>query len=230
MKQTLLILVVLSLFHACHQAGDEARIQGKIIGLNKGTVYLKTFDNDTLLRIRDSVRVKGKPQFSLSLKGMEPQLAVLEIKERPGDYLLFFTDDTVMTIQTQLDKFGVAKYMEGGPNLRHWLKYRDILRQYNEQKIDLTKQAFEAAQKGDTSLLHQIERKNLSLEKRRKLYALQFSANPPFIPVKAYVAYTEFRHNPRALDSIYAKWPETLRESHYGRLAKSVIDKQNSSR
>ena len=221
-RTTVLLLSFLLIWTACHRPSGS-RIEGKILGLNKGTVYLKIFDTDSTTRAVDSVHIKGDPSFTFDLDGLEPQLMVLEVKEKPGDYLLFFSDDTVMHIYTQLDKFGVAKRLEGGPNLRHWQAYKDMLVQYNNQKLELTKQGYEAYRRKDTAAIHRINRELYSVEKRRKLYAMNFALTPPFIPVKAYVAYTELQNNPQALDTIYKAWPQDLRQSLYGKKIDSLL-------
>ena|GEM_PF-2511196 len=197
----------------------------RIIGLDKGTVYLKAFENDTLLKIIDSAKVKGQKQIRFDLHGVPPQLLLLEVKERPGEYLMFFSDDTLVQITTELDRFGYAKRITGGTNVRLWRQYKDMLMQYNSRKLDLVKAMLTARQKRDTIALDSVQRKLQSIERRRKLFSYNFALSKPFAPVRAYVAYTEFRDNPAALDSIYHSWK--THTGIYDTLIRHLLDSIN---
>ncbi len=202
----LLILSAYMLLSCSGGAQDGPGLDVRIIGLDKGTVYLKGFENDTTLHVLDSAKVKGQAHIRFDLRRIPPQLLMLEVKERPGEYLMFFSDDTAMQITTELDRFGYAKRIRGGINVRLWQQYKDMLLQYNSHKLDLVKARFAAYQKRDTAALDSINRRLQSIERRRKLFAYNFAMSKPYAPVRAYVAYTEFRHNPAALDSIYHGW------------------------
>jgi len=223
MKKWILVALLPWVWLAGCHGGNKPHIEGKIIGLKKGTVYLKYYQRDSVWPLLDSVHIKGDPHFRFSLEGVEPRLMALEVKEKPGEYLLFFSDDTLMKVYTQLDKFGVAKRLEGGINLHYWQQYRDMLAQYNDHKLDWTKERWEAVRQKDSVRLKDLDRQWASLEKRRKLFAWQFSSTEPYIPVKAYVAYVELRDNPRILDTIYRQWPSGLQESFYGRRIKAFL-------
>ncbi len=223
MKKLAIVFVLFLTVFSCNKKNSSAELKGKIVGFRKGTLVLNRVENDSLIPV-DSISVKTTDgSFSFDLSGMEPQLMVLTVKERPGDYLAFFTDDTVITLQTTLEHFGVDKYIHGGENTRLWKDYRKILKQYNDHKLDLIEKRLKMKSNVPDSIKIKWEKEARSLEKRRKLYALNFAIRHADKPVAAYVALTEFRTNRKALDTIYNSLTPEVKNSYYGKQIRKMF-------
>ena len=224
-KKWILFALSLVILESCQQSSPEAVLEGKIIGFRKGTLLLNRVEKDSLVPI-DSLKIKtADGHFRFDLSGVEPQLLAITIKERPGEYLIFFSDDTTMQLQTKLENFGVDKYLSGGENTRLWKEYQKILSQYNDQKLDLIKKRLDPNLPKSDSLKKVWEKEAFGLEKRRKLYALNFAINHKDKPVAAYAAFIEFGDNPKALDTIYKSLTQEVKNSYYGRKLTEIISK-----
>jgi hypothetical protein len=228
MRRILLFLGLGFLIIACKgKKNSKDIVEGRITGLKKGTVYLNKIERGKLIPV-DSVQVKGTDKFSFDLTAYEPQLMAITLKENENkSYILFFADDTVNTVKTSLRKFGIDKVVEGGENHRKWIEYREMIRQYNDRKLDWVKENFEAAKNKDTAELNKTTEALKSLEKRRVLYALNYSFTHKDLPVGAYVALKELALNPKLLDTVYRAMNDRMKRSYYGKQIKSVLDSLN---
>jgi hypothetical protein len=218
-------LVWWSLFACQHPSSNGSRsVTGRIIGLKKGTVYLNTVEENSL-KVLDSVTVKGNDNFHFDISAYSPQLMALSLKEKPGDYLIFFSDDTAMYIETELNRFGIAKKISGGRNYGKWLEYKEMLSQYNDKKLEVIEKQMNSYKQKDTSGIRKAENELLQLEKRMKMYALNFGNNNKNLPVGAYVAYIHLKDNPRLLDTLFRNAGESFKQSVYGRKIRKILEK-----
>ncbi len=199
------------------------RVDIRINGFKKGKVFLNKLKNG-LPEPVDSITVKGTDSISFDLSAFEPQLMLITIKDIPNKYILFFSDDTVNKIYTSLAKFGLEKYLLGGNNLKKWQYYQEMVRTYNDRKLDLMKEEFEASQKNDTAKLNKIRKKTVELDKRIKRFALNFVFENKNLPVSAYAALVEFHNNPEILDTIYKSFPQRVKQSLYAKEIKKILD------
>ena len=209
---------------ACSHKDTTPHIEGRIIGLKKGTVYLNRLDNDSLIKI-DSFRVKGDGQFRFDLSKIDPQLLVITVKEIPEAYLAFFSDDTVVTITSLWNKFGLKNEISGGKNQRAWVNFNQIRRQMNDRKLDVLKAGLEARKDNDSVAWKRAMKQEVSLMKRFKLYAYQFAVKNADKNVGAYVAWREFKDNRQVLDSIYKKLSPSVKKGPYGLKIKRLLGK-----
>ena len=213
-----ILFVIILIFWNCHpnKKLPPDRLEGEIKGLKKGTVYLSVL-KDGKPQQKDSIHIHGKGKFTFDLSSYPPQLMIIELKEKPGDYILFFADDTVNKVITLLKKFGVNPIIKGGVNTRKWLEYNKITQQYTDKRLELFKNQWEASKEKDSIALKQIEDDFEKLEKRRKLYGLNFAMTNASLPIGAYVALVEFYDNTKALDTLYKAMPEKVKQSVYGK-------------
>ncbi len=224
MKKIIYFLFFIYLYISCQSdTKNNDLLKVKIVGLKKGTVYLNTIENGKMIPA-DSIRTKGRNELVFDLRAYEPRLMALTLKEQPENYLLFFADDTINTIQTSLRKFGLDTIVHSGINYRQWMAYRHMLSQYNDRKLDLIKEEMEAVKNNDTSRLNDIRKKLFSLERKRIKYALHFSFTHKNLPIGAYVAATELQGNKKLLDTLYSSLPDKIKSSLYGKQIKSMLD------
>ncbi len=218
------LLFGFALLWNCQKNNPQKAIEGQILGFKKGTVYLHLFQGDSLMTV-DSIQIKGSDRFRFNIDTVSPQLAVITVKELPDAYLLVFTDDTLIKIKTVLKKMGLENRIEGGPNYAAWKEYDQMVKQMNERRLDAIKQKFEAQKEQDTAQLKKAEKELLSIERRFKRFAYNFSATHADLPAGAYVAWENFRDNQVVLDSLYPKFSEEAKQSIYGKYIKAKIQK-----
>ena len=224
MKKILMVLGLGILLSCTNGKNKDDVLRGRIIGLKKGTVYLNKIEHGKPVPV-DSLRIKGTDEFEFDLSGYEPQLMAITLKEnKKGDYVLFFADDTVNTVKTSLRKFGIEKTATGGENFRKWTAFKEMMSQYHDRKLDLIKEKFQASKNRDTAGLNEIEKELQSLEKRRLLYALNFSFTNKDLPVGAYVAYTQLRQSRPLLDTVFKAMNNDIKQSYYGKQIGAVLD------
>ncbi len=227
MKKVWIFGMIITMFSCKTDKQNKDILQGQIVGLKKGTVYLNRVENDTLIAV-DSVSVKGDDSFTFDLTPYEPQLMAVTLKEDTDrEYILMFTDDTVNLLKTSLRKYGVEKVLSGGENFRKWQEYKQILRQYNDKKLDLIKEEVEAVRQKDSQLHNQVKEQLFSLEKRRIKYALNFSISNKHLPVGAYVALKELTSSRRLLDTVYKSLNPDIRQSLYGQKIKRLLNEKD---
>ncbi len=223
LNRLILILIMISAWN-CQNERISKSIEGDIYGLKKGTVYLNLFRGDSLIPV-DSLRLKGTGHFVFKTDTVSPQLAVITVKELPDAYLMFFIDDTLMKISTELKKMGLKKRIEGGINHRYWEAYQNMVKQMNDKRLDVIKQKWEAAKNNDSVRLKEAEDQLISIEKRFKYFAYHFAAKHAQWPVGAYVAWENFRNNQTVLDSLYHRFSPEVRRSVYGKYIAGKINK-----
>jgi len=223
MKKIILLVILIAWSCQPDKKLPADRLEGEIRGLRKGTVYLSVLKDGKPER-KDSIRVHGDGKFTFDLSAYPPQVMVIELKEKPGEYILVFAGDTVNQVVTRLDKFGVNPQITGDVNTRKWLEYNNMMRQYNDKRLELIKRQWEAAKEQDSTALKQIEDEFEKLEKRRKLYGLNFAMTNASLPVGAYVALVEFYDNAKALDTLYKAMPEKVKQSVYGNRIRERLD------
>ena len=218
------VLTFVFLLISCQKESQITdRVDIRINGFKKGTVFLNKLENG-LPEPVDSIKVKGTDSISFDLSAFEPQLMLITIEDIPNRYILFFSDDTINKIYTSLAKFGLEKFLSGGDNLKKWQYYQEMVQTYNDRKLDLMKEEFDASQNKDTARLTEVREKMTSLDKRIKRFALNFVFENKNLPVSAYAALVEFHNNPQILDTVYKSFPQNIKQSLYAQEIKKILD------
>jgi len=203
------------------------RVEGEISGLKKGSLRLGVLRNGKP-RFIDSIEIKGEGKFLFDLKTIPPQMMILQLREKPSDYALFFAGDSVTQVYTSLQKFGTDIRVKGDTNTRLWVDYYRMIRRFNDKELELIRDKWEASRSKDTAAAHKLEKELTGLQKRRKLYALNFALTHADLPVGAYAAYTEFYANPVILDTVYKSLSPAVKKSYYGKEIARQVDSLQS--
>ena len=107
MKKVFVVGLIL-LIVACSQEKELGNmvVQGKIKGIKKGTLYLKKM-RDTLIISVDYIRLFGKDTFTLTDNISSPEMYFLSLDQNQS-ILSFFGEEGVISINDQVEKFGVS--------------------------------------------------------------------------------------------------------------------------
>jgi arsenate reductase-like glutaredoxin family protein len=228
MKKLLLtfILTGLSLISCSKQkkSTENLVVEGKIKGLRLGTLLLKKLENDSIKSI-DSIKVEGDENFKIITTLDEPQEIMLELPEIEDGKILFFAapGDTVK-IYTFLETFGINPVIEGGINQEKLNEYNDMMAKFNAKELDLFQERFEVAKAKNKMKADSLEKVTQNLLKKKQLYKLNFIFTNKELPVSAYLAYTNFYNNKKALDTIYKVLGDSIKKLKYAKEINHIIN------
>jgi|TARA_B110000211_G_scaffold180690_1_gene204490 hypothetical protein len=223
MKKVLVVCLLL-LIIGCSQEKELGNmvVQGKIKGLKKGTLYLQKM-SDTVVVSVDSIRLFGEDTFTLTDNITSSEMYFLSI-EGNQNILSFFGEKGTITVNDQLEKFGIAPLIEGSNNQNIMEKYKKIATKFQGKQLDLLAANIQAQKENDLetsqTLRKQAEKQNL----KKYIYTINFALNNADTEAAAYITLTELVNaNIKYLDSINNSLSEKVQQSYYGKkLAKFV--------
>ena len=225
-KLIVLSLITLVLFACSSEKEGNMIVQGKITGLKKGTLYLQKM-KDTLLVSVDSITLLGDDTFKLTDNIEYPEMYYLTFKgNATNNYILFFAEKGTITINDKISKFGLKPEITGSKNQEILDKFYKMARQFNDKKLDLFLESFEAKKAKDTDKIAKTDASIERLIRRRYLYTTNFAVTNAGYPVAPYIALTELTDaNITLLDTINNSLSAEVKKSKYGkRLADFIAD------
>lgn len=227
MKKVVVLLITILTIAACSKKESNLTVTGNVKGLKKGTIYLQKID-DTLLINVDSVTIQGDANFVLKDFISSPQIMYLTLdkvdNENYDDRIEFFAEEGEMTINTTLKNFAGDAIIEGSANQIKLAEFRKMMKQFNDQNLDLIQDNFEAQREGNEELLLETNKKYESLLKRKYLYTVNYAINNKDLELAPYLALSEvFDANIKYLDTIYNSLTPEVQKSKYGENLKDFL-------
>ena len=191
-------------------------VQGKIKGVKKGTLYLKKM-RDTLIVSVDSIRLFGKDSFTLTDNITSPEMYFLSLDQNQST-LSFFGEEGNITVNDQIEKFGISPRIEGSNNQKILEKYKEVANKFQDKQLDLLAANMQAQIDSDIetsqSLRKQAEKQNL----KKYIFTINFALNNSDTEAAAYITLTELVNaNVKYLDSINNSLSEKVQQSYYGK-------------
>ena len=234
MKNLIYLLTIVLAISSCgsdNKSTGNLTINGSIEGLRVGKVLLQKIEDSTLHTV-DSVSLNGESSFTLSGIIDEPQIMYLHLDIKDGteydDRLIFFAEDTVMTLYSKLNNFEKEAVITGSKN-------QEILSEYNGNKSKLNQVYTELIKRSmlidndEKATPEEIERLNEDYDKylrKKVLYAVNFAQRFKDKEVAPYILITDaFDANPILLDSTFQKMPKKIQTSRYGKQLSELIEK-----
>ena len=218
MKSALFILLLLFVF-SCGKKEPDLIVTGNIKGLKKGTIYLQKL-KDTATVTLDSLVINGEVPFELQSTLEEPEVLFLTLDNNSlnENRISFFASKGITEINTTLKRFAYAAQIRGSVQQEKFEEYRSIISKFNNQRLDLFKEQFEAQKSEDDSLIDVVNANTDNLIKRKYLYTVNFALNNKNSEVAPYVALAEiFDANIKFLDTIYNSLEKDIANSKYGK-------------
>ena len=214
----ILVIGLLLLIVACSKEKELGNmvVQGKIKGIKKGTLYLKKM-RDTLIVSVDSIRLFGKDSFTLSDNITSPEMYFLSLDQNQST-LSFFGEEGIITVNDQIEKFGVSPEIEGSNNQKILESYKEVAKKFQGKQLDLLAANMQAQKDRDLetsqSLRKQAEKQNL----KKYIYTINFALNNTDTEAAAYITLTELVNaNVKYLDSINNSLTKKVQQSLYGK-------------
>jgi hypothetical protein len=213
----ILVIGLLFLIVACSKEKELGNmvVQGKIKGIKKGTLYLKKM-RDTLIVSVDSIRLFGKDSFTLTDNITSPEMYFLTLDQNQST-LSFFGEEGNITVNDQIEKFGISPRIEGSNNQKILEKYKEVANKFQDKQLDLLAANMQAQIDSDIetsqSLRKQAEKQNL----KKYIFTINFALNNSDTEAAAYITLTELVNaNVKYLDSINNSLTKKVKQSYYG--------------
>jgi hypothetical protein len=172
---------------------------------------------DTLIVSVDSIRLFGKDSFTLSDNITSPEMYFLSLDQNQST-LSFFGEEGTITINDQIEKFGVSPEIEGSNNQKILESYKEVAKKFQGKQLDLLAANMQAQKDRDLetsqSLRKQAEKQNL----KKYIYTINFALNNADTEAAAYITLTELVNaNVKYLDSINNSLTKKVQQSLYGK-------------
>ena len=211
------VIGLLLLIVACSQEKELGNmvVQGKIKGVKKGTLYLKKM-RDTLIVSVDSIRLFGKDSFTLSDNITSPEMYFLSLDQNQST-LSFFGEEGIITINDQVEKFGVSPVIEGSINQKILESYKEVAKKFQGKQLDLLAANMQAQKDRDLETSQSLRKKAEKQNLKKYIFTINFALNNSDTEAAAYITLTELVNaNVKYLDSINNSLTKKVKQSYYG--------------
>ncbi len=225
MKKIGLLVLVMMAVVACSKENENTMyVKASVKGLKKGTFYLQK-QIDSMIVSVDSVSVDGREDFLMTDEVVSPEMYYLTLGNSSKRISFFGEKDTVY-ISSQLDLFGLKAKVKGSANQDLLDNFNEIQQKFNNQKLDLMKEEFEARKANSQDSIDMVAKKLKSWERKKYLYATNFAVKNANFEVAPYIALTDlFDANIGLLDTINNSLTPSIKESKYGKQLDVYIQK-----
>lgn len=225
MKKIGLLLLVVMAVVACSKENENTMyVKASVKGLKKGTFYLQK-QIDSMIVSVDSISVDGREDFLMTDEVMSPEMYYLTLGNSSKRISFFGEKDTIY-INSQLDLFGLKAKVKGSANQELLDNFSDIQQKFNNQKLDLMKEEFEARKANSQDSIDMVAKKLKNWERKKYLYATNFAVKNADFEVAPYIALTDlFDANIGLLDTINNSLTPRIKESKYGKQLDVYIKK-----
>jgi len=223
MKKIGLLLVVAIAVIACGKESENTMyVKASVKGLKKGTFYLQK-QIDSMIVSVDSISVDGTEDFLMTDHITSPEMYYLTLANSSKRISFFGEKDTVY-ISSQLDLFGIKAKVKGSANQELLDNFNDIQQKFNNQKLDLIKEEFEARKANSQDSVDVVATKLKNWERKKYLYSTNFAVKNANFEVAPYIALTDlFDANVGLLDTINNSLTPSIKESKYGKQLDAYI-------
>ncbi|SEG46519.1 DUF4369 domain-containing protein [Flavobacterium urumqiense] len=234
MKKSIIAIVTLVLFSSCNknESKTNLHITGNIKGLKKGTLYIQKIVDTTLVAI-DTINIDGSSAFESDLELKSPEMLYLfldrGVSNSLDNNLSFFAEPGNINIETSLEGYLSGAKITGSKNNDLFEDYKKINSRFNDEKLTLIEQRFNAIKSNNAQKIDSISAKQDSNIKRKYLFATNFAINNRNYEVSPYIALSEiYDINIKYLDTIQKSMSPKVAQSLYGKkLTKYVTEIKN---
>lgn len=226
MRKIFLLLSLSTILFSCSKERETNMIvTGQIKGLKKGKLYLQKM-KDTLLVTVDSIALIGTDSFELKDFVDSPVLYYLTFDANNAEKsILFFGEEGRITINDNVENFGVFPEINGSKNQVLLDKYKLMSQKFQEQNLELIKLDFEAKKANDKNLTEKVENDYKRLVRRRVLYTANFAITNADSEVAPYLALTElYDATLPLLDTVNAALSDRIKASTYGKRYQEYLE------
>ena len=235
MKKVLFLLIGLTFMSSCSNSNsNNFSVSGTVDGIKVGKIYLQRLQDSILIDV-DSALFNGNSNYTLMTDLDQTEIMYLHLDVKDGtefnDKLLFFAEDTTMTINSSWDKFVKDAVISGSKNQDVYTIYKQNSDRLNKVYTDLVKRSLSLTD--ETRTLAISDSINTAYDKylrKKVLYAINYAQLHKEKEVAPYILVSEAGEaNPILLDSVYQKMPKKIQTTVYGKQLSELIKSYKSN-
>lgn len=234
MKKLLFLLIGLTFMSSCNDSNsNNFSVSGTVDGIKVGKIYLQRLQDSILIDV-DSALFDGNSNYTLMTDLDQTEIMYLHLDVKDGtelnDRLLFFAEDTTMTINSSWDKFVKDAVISGSKNQDIYTVYKKNSDRLNKVYTDLAKRSMSLTDETRTvAISDSINTAYDKYLRKKVLYAINYAQLHKEKEVSPYILVSEASEaNPILLDSVYQKMPKKIQTTVYGKQL-SVLIKKNKT-
>lgn len=228
-KIILLALIFIGLV-SCNKDKKEnsnLHITGNIEGLSQGKLYIQQL-NDTVLKIIDSIIIKGDSKFETDLNIESPEMLYLFLDRGQtnsiDNNLPFFAEPGEMNIETTLKNFFANAKITGSKNHDLYVEFTAMKSKFSDKNMELVVKELENISSKSTKNKDSITEANYNLIRKKYLYTANFATIHTDKEIAPYLALSEISDiNINYLDSIQLKMKPEVAKSKYGKMLTKFV-------
>lgn len=230
MKKVFFLLIAITLIASCSDSNSSNfSISGTVDGIKVGKIFLQRLQDSTLVNV-DSVVFDGESDFNLKASLSEPEIMYLHLDVKDGtefnDRLLFFAEDTTMTMNSTWDNFVNDAAFSGSKNQDIYATYLKNSKKLNVVYTDLVKRSMSLTD--ETRTLAVTDSINTAYDRylrKKVLHAINYAQLHNDKVVAPYLLVSEASEaNPILLDSVYRSMPKKIQTTVYGKQLSELIN------
>ena len=220
--------ITLFMISCSEDASNTMMVTGKVKGLKKGTLYLQSLPDSTLITL-DSLQVDGDGSFSFKTKLESPEIFYLYLNKKDNndinDRITFFGEPGHITINTSWNTFDTNAKIEGSKTHQKLEEYRKIMTRFNKRNLEIMQSTMNTENPLDSLQLDSIQRLGDKNIQRGYAFALNFALNNKDSYIAPYIALTEVSDaNVKYLDSINNSLSTEVASSKYGKALNNFLE------
>lgn len=220
-----IITIILFVISCGEEKQGNMTVKGTIKGLKKGTLYLQKVKDTTIVSV-DSILLKNTNKFVLTAMVESPELFFISLGKNNPEKISFFGEKGEIIVNSKLDKFVLSAHISGSKNQTILEDYNKMVTKFNEKRLDLLEQKFNAYKSKNNDSVKKYEDLELRLLKRKYLYATNFAISKANYEVAPYIALSSIDDaNITLLDTINESLSEKVKKSTYGKQLNELIQK-----
>ena len=222
MKHTITKLFLIALLVSCSAPKKDMQVIVEVKDLKKGVLFLERVQDSTLVTV-DSIFLSREEAVVLQADLDHPELFYILLDRNQTDdidnRIPFFGQAGEVSIQTTLDDYVANAEVSGSSTQEIYNAYLRVIRQFNNEELDLLAAYLHAQISQNTDSLTLIEQQTASLSKRKILFTVNFAVNNANSVIAPYLALSDLSGIPKSLlDTIAASMSENVANSRYGKL------------
>jgi len=223
MKKLLFVLSLVGILSSCSEDVDtNFALKGKLVGMRKGIVYLKSEIDGKLVTV-DSIFLKGTEDFEFSGNIESPEVFFLSTSRRNSAELPIFIEKKEITVKADVKDL-LSADIEGSENQVLFDKFNSIIGRFNSRKNELYVKGLQANAKKHFITLKTLSKDYQRNEIKKTRYILNFAVTNANYDVAPYVALNYLSSSDiTVLDTINKSMSEEVKHGKYGRELNTLV-------
>jgi len=223
MKKILFVLSIIGILNSCAEDKDaNFSIKGKVEGMRKGMVYLRSEVNGDLVTV-DSLFLKGTENFEFIGNIESPEVFYLSTSRRNSSDLPIFVEKGEMTIDASLKDLLTAN-VKGSENQDLLDQFNKIIGRFNTRKNELYAKGLQANTKKHFKTLNSLSNQYRNNEIKKTRYILNFAVSKGNYDIAPYVALNYLSSSDiTVLDTINKSMSNEVKLGKYGKELNKLV-------